>query len=88
MIGTALLALVLAIGRAWLPGNLPTWSSVLDASGLNRMENVTIFLIFSVVSLIVTLPCIWIALAARKHVLPMAVGWFFYRERLAFWKFR
>ena len=36
------------------------------------------FLIFSVISLIVKLPCIWIALAAPKSKLPwQAIGWCF-----------
>lgn len=77
MIGTTLLAVALAIGRAWLPGDFPTWTSVLRASGFNRIEPVIVVLIFSFVSLIVKLPCIWIALAAQKRALRLAIGWVF-----------
>ncbi len=63
MIGTAILAVTLTIGRLLLPGDLPSWKEVISTSGLNDPQPLTAMFIFSVVSLIVKLPCIWIALA-------------------------
>jgi hypothetical protein len=78
MIGTAILAVVLSIGRILIPGALPPWSSVLKASGLDRLDVLIAFLIFSIVGLAVKLPCIWIALAmTREKVFSRSVAWFF-----------
>ena len=63
MIGTAILAVTLSIGRILLPGDFPSWERVVSKSGLNDYRPLTALFIFSVVSLIVKLPCIWIALA-------------------------
>ena len=63
MIGTAILAVIFAIGRMLLPGDLPSWEEVISRSGLGGPQLLTVMFIFSVVSLIVKLPCIWIALA-------------------------
>ena len=63
MIGTAILAVIFAIGRMLLPGDLPSWEEVISSSGLGGRQLLTVMFIFSVVSLIVKLPCIWIALA-------------------------
>lgn len=67
MIGTAILAGVMAIGRFLLPGEMPPWSAVYRASEMQSPEMPTLLGIFSVVSLIVKLPCIWIALAMTKE---------------------
>ena len=67
MIGTAILALAMAIGRFLVPGDLPTWNQVLKESGFDRIEPVLALCIFSTISLIVKLPCIWIALAMAKE---------------------
>ncbi len=63
MIGTAILAAILSIGRMLLPGDLPSWENVVSKSGLNDYRPLTALFFFSVISLIVKLPCIWIALA-------------------------
>ena len=63
MIGTAILAATLSIGRILLPGDSPSWENVVSNSGLNDYRPLTALFIFSVISLIVKLPCIWIALA-------------------------
>ena len=64
MIGTAILAVTLSIGRMLTPVGLPSWSRILEASELDRFEPLLALFIFSMVSLVVKLPCIWIALAA------------------------
>lgn len=85
MVGTAILGLVLAIGRQFVPGKLPEWSDVLRESGFDRPDLLTAFLIFSVISLIVKLPCIWIALAAEKRkILGQSVTWIFCAGALGF----
>ena len=76
--GTAILAVTVAIGRVVLPGDLPSWEEVLDRSGLNDYRPLTALFIFSVVSLIVKLPCIWIALAVpRSRILQYSIAWTF-----------
>lgn len=63
MIGTAILAVTLAIGRLLIQGDLPTWTRVIEESGLDHSTPIIGLSVFSIVSLIVKLPCIWIALA-------------------------
>jgi len=78
MIGTAILGVVMAIGRLLIPGELPSWIEVLRASGLERPQTVTVLSIFSVVSLVVKLPCVWIALAMTKEkVIAHGTVWIF-----------
>ena len=78
MLGTTILAVTLAIGKQFIPGKLPDWSEVLIESGLSDPSFLTAFLIFSVVSLLVKLPCIWIALAAAEtSVLSLSIMWIF-----------
>ena len=78
MIGTAILAVTLAIGRNFLPDELPPWSEVLRESGLDNGEVLIAFFLFSVISLIVKLPCIWIALATDEaKLLRQSIIWFF-----------
>ena len=66
MFGTALLAATLAIIRYLIPDKLPTLQDAIVTSGLDRPDTLIAFLIFSVVSLVVKLPCIWVALATDK----------------------
>ena len=76
MIGTALLAVVMAIGRLLIPGDLPTWAQTLNASGFDQIERILLLSIFSVISLVVKLPCIWIALAmAKEKIVFRGVVW-------------
>lgn len=76
MIGTAFLAVVLAIGKAWVPGELPTLEAVLRQSLLYQPEFVIAFSIFSFLSLVVKLPCIWIALATgREKLIGRSISW-------------
>lgn len=76
MLGTAILAVTLAIGRQLIPGEFPKWSDVLRRSGLDNSETVIALFIFSVISLVVKLPCIWVALAAPNgKVLQQSVVW-------------
>ena len=76
MIGTAILAVTLSIGRMLLPGELPSWENVLIKTGLNNYQLLTALFIFSVVSLIVKLPCIWIALAVPvSRIMRYSIGW-------------
>ena len=85
MIGTTILACTLAIGRQFVPGQLPPWSDVLSASHLDEPMSLLIFLVFSIISLIVKLPCIWIALAATKsQVLTLSMIWVFSAGLLGF----
>lgn len=70
MMGTAILAVTLAIGRQFMPGDWPTWSAVLTESGLDDPLPVFAMVLFSIISLIVKLPCIWIALAISKEKIP------------------
>ena len=76
MIGTAILAFVISIGRFLIPGELPPWSAVLKASFLDRQEPIIAFGLFGIVSLAVKLPCIWISLAmAREKVVFWGIAW-------------
>ena len=76
MIGTAILAVTLSIGRILLPGDFPSWERVVSKSGLNDYRPLTALFIFSVVSLIVKLPCIWIALAVPlSSIKRYSIGW-------------
>jgi len=78
MIGTAMLAVTLAIGRALVPGDFPPWSAILSESGLDQPQLVIVLSVFSVVSLIVKLPCIWIALATpSEKLLSRSMVWIF-----------
>lgn len=79
MLGTAILAATLAIGRQFISGQWPTWDRVLNESGLGTLETQFVLLLFSIVSLIVKLPCIWIALAShRSKVFSQSLIWIFW----------
>ena len=76
MLGTTILAVTLAIGRQFMPSELPQWSDVLRASGLDKSDMLIAFLLFSIISLFVKLPCIWIALASlNSKVLLRSLIW-------------
>ena len=76
MIGTAILAVTLSIGRTLLPGDLPSLEKVISRSGLNDYNMLIAMFIFSVVSLIVKLPCIWIALAGPlSSIMRHSIRW-------------
>ena len=76
MIGTAILAVTLSIGRILLPGDFPSWERVVSKSGLNDYRTLTALFVFGVVSLIVKLPCIWIALAVPlSSIMRYSIGW-------------
>ena len=78
MVGTAILAVALAIGRLLIPGELPAWSTVLDRSRLDEPTVLFALFLFSIISLIVKLPCIWIALAISKEkILGYSLVWVF-----------
>ena len=64
MIGTLLLAVAMAFGRSMLPPDPINFNAVWRSSGLDRAEPMFAISLFGVISLLVKLPCIWIALAA------------------------
>lgn len=69
MIGTMLLAGVMAVGKLILPNDAVSLKGVVSSSGLDQPELVIAITIFAVVSLLIKLPCIWVAMAARKRFL-------------------
>lgn len=76
MLGTLLLAITLAIGRAMLSSDEINLALALRASGLVRSEPIIALMIYGVVSLLVKLPCIWIALGERQEAI---------RSRIEIW---
>ena len=78
LVGTAILALAMAIGRSLIPGELPSWTSILRASGLDRSTPVIALFIFSMASLVVKLPCIWIALATPVPKFKTRAAWWIF----------
>ena len=78
MVGTAILAVTLSLGRLLVPGDLPSWETILVASALDSAQDAAALLIFSLVSLVVKLPCIWIALATPESKFKThAAAWIF-----------
>ena len=76
MIGTGILAVALRLGRMFFPRKLPSWSEVVSALDFLGVELFILLAVFGFVSLIVKLPCIWIALATpRVRFLRTAIGW-------------
>jgi len=66
----------LKLAALLLPGELPSWENVLIKSGLDEPGPFTALLIFSVASLIVKLPCIWIALAIPvSRIMRYSISW-------------
>ena len=74
MVGTGLLAASLGLGRLLLPDQSPSWHGVLVASGLGEMEPLFAIIVYSFASLLVKLPCIWIALASPTERLWRHIG--------------
>jgi len=76
MIGTGLLAVTFALGRQMIPGEIPSLQKILQGSNLDQPDMFFILAVFGVFSLIVKLPCIWIALATQKErMVRHAVVW-------------
>ena len=79
MIGMSLLAVAMALGRAMFPEESITWSEVVNASVFGEHEGIVIMFIYAVASLIIKMPCIWIALAApTEKILQYSIMWAFY----------
>ena len=74
MIGTLLLAVTMAIGRAVLPDEPIDLQLALRSSGLGDGEPLFAICVFGVISLLVKLPCIWIALAQDNEKLPASIA--------------
>ena len=76
MLGTAILAVTLSIGRYLMPTEWPSWTDVIRAAGFRRPDMLFAFCLFSIISLIVKLPCIWVSLAAdRSKIIWLSVVW-------------
>ena len=73
MLGTLFLALMLAIGRAMLPSDEINFQQALASSGLNRSEPRIAIALYGVISLLVKLPCIWIALGEKKEMIKSRI---------------
>lgn len=69
MIGTMLLAVVMAVGKLMLPNDAVSLKDIFHSSGLNEPELVIAISIFAVVSLLIKLPCIWVAMAAQRRLI-------------------
>lgn len=74
MIGTALLALSMGIGRVMLPAEDISFARAWQASALNHPEPLLAITIYGVVSLLVKLPCIWIALGEKAEKIQSRIG--------------
>jgi hypothetical protein len=74
MIGTLFLALSMGIGRAMLPNEEISFRNALAASGLDNAEPLLAVSIYSIVSLLVKLPCIWIALDKHTEKMRARIG--------------
>ena len=84
MIGTLLLALALAIGRAMLAGEEISFARAMRAANLNQAEPFIALTIFGIVSLLVKLPCIWISLGEKtENIKSRICGWAAYCFALA-----
>ena len=66
MIGTSLLAMTMAIGRVMLPDEDVSLARAIHASGLDDGEPLFAITLYGVISLLVKLPCIWIALGEES----------------------
>ncbi len=84
MIGTLLIALSLGIVRAILPVTGINLFEAMRSSLFNQAEGLTVITIFSVVSLLVKLPCIWISLGEQRSKVLSRIGiWIVYCLGLA-----
>lgn len=74
MIGMVPLALSLGICRMMLPDEGVSFMRALTASGLNNVVPFMVIMIFGIVSLLVKLPCIWIALGEKVEKIKLRIG--------------
>ncbi|XZE53723.1 hypothetical protein SH139x_005490 [Planctomycetaceae bacterium SH139] len=88
MIGMLLLALSLGIGRAMLPDEDFSLSRAVRASVLGELEGLIAITIYGIASLLVKLPCIWIALGEKIERIKSRIGvWVVYCFLLAICEF-
>lgn len=88
MIGTLLLALSLGIGRAMFPDENFSLSRAVRASVLGELEGLIAITIYGIASLLVKLPCIWIALGEKTERIKSRIGvWVVYCFLLAIGEF-
>ena len=88
MIGTLLLAMSMAIGRAVLPDDEISVVGALRASGLDELDFQLAITLYGIVSLLVKLPCVWISLGERADRIPSRIGaWSCYCLLLAIGEF-
>ena len=66
MLGMFILSVTLAIGRLFVPDWQGEWAQVVESGMLGRRNSLVLLGTFGVVSLILKMPCIWIALAMRS----------------------
>lgn len=74
MIGTLLLAMTMGIGRGMLTGEDISVARALHASGLDSPEPLFAITLYGMVSLLVKLPCIWIALGEKAEKIRSRIG--------------
>lgn len=74
MIGTCLLAISIRIGMVLLPAEGISFTRALRASSLNNAEELGGLTIYGVASLLVKLPCIWIALGEKTEKIKSRIG--------------
>lgn len=84
MIGTLLLALTMGIGRAMLQDEYISIRRAVHASGLDEPEPLFVITVYGVISLLVKLPCIWIALGEKAEKIQSRIApWIGYCFALA-----
>ncbi|MEO1527178.1 MAG: hypothetical protein AAFX06_17195 [Planctomycetota bacterium] len=84
MNGTLILAVIMAIGSYLMPTDPVFLGNAIRESGLNQPEMLIVISVFGVVSLLVKLPCIWIALAQDRKLMAASIAsWSFYCVLLA-----
>jgi hypothetical protein len=85
MVGTLLLALSMAVARVMLPnGEEISFERAVRAGGFDKPVLLLVISIYGVVSLLVKLPCIWIALGEKAEKIgARIVFWVFYCFALA-----
>ena len=74
MIGMVPLALSLSICRMMLPDEEVSFMGALTASGLDNVVPFIVIMVFGIVSLLVKLPCIWIALGEKVEKIKSRIG--------------
>ena len=74
MIGMVPLALSLSICRMMLPDEKVSFMRAFAASGLDNVVPFIAIMVFGIVSLLVKLPCIWIALGEKVEKIKSRIG--------------